>query len=255
MTSHLAALCIDSTEPELLGRFWAEALRRRVEASGVDLRIVPNDGTTFDVVIRKVTEGKRGRNRNHLDLTTTSDDDKSDPVRHLVAMGATHIDVGQSAQDTHVVLADPEGNELCIIDSRNRFLDGCGRLGAINCDGTRATGVFWSAVLGVNLFLDEGEETALRVPGTNGPIISWSGPPLLEKLEKNRLHLDITPDDGDRDAEIDRLISLGATILDNEVTVAPVFMADPDGNEFRVVSHPLGLLDSDAVARELTLEK
>ena len=85
-----------------------------------------------------VPHEKVGQNRVHFDLTTTSLDDQDETVAELLALGATHIDIGQRPDDTHVVLADPEGNELCIIEPSNRFLASCPRLGAVNCDGTGA---------------------------------------------------------------------------------------------------------------------
>jgi predicted enzyme related to lactoylglutathione lyase len=136
-----------------------------------------------------------------------------------------------------VVLADPEGNEFCIIEPDNSFLAGCGRLGSITCDGSRAVGYFWSDALGWPLVWDKDEETAIRAPDGTGPFITW-GPPVPPKTTKNRLHLDIAPpEDGDQQAEVDRLVSLGATRVDiGQGDVDWVVMADPDGNEFCVLT-------------------
>ena len=106
----------------------------------------------------------------------------------------------------HVVLADPEGNEFCVIEPGNNFLAGSGRIGAINCDGTKETGYFSSEALGWPLVWNQDEETAIRAPDGTGPLITWSGPPLLPKTTKNRLHLDIAPTErGGQQAEVDRL--------------------------------------------------
>ena len=131
------------------------------------------------------------------------------------------------------MLADPEGNEFCVIEPDNSFLEGCGRLGSITCDGSVQVGYFWSNALGWPLVWDQDEETAIRSPDGTGPFITW-GPPVPQKLRKNRLHLDIAPpDDGDQQAEVDRLVSLGASPLDiGQGDVSWVVMADPDGNEF-----------------------
>ena len=67
------------------------------------------------------------------------------------------------------MLADPEGNEFCIIEPENNFLAGCGRLGSITCDGTQEVGYFWSAALGWPLVWDQDEETAIRAPDGSGP--------------------------------------------------------------------------------------
>ena len=239
MTSLLVALCFDANEPRRLARFWAEALHWDVvEESDDTIGLEPTDGTRFRILFLPVAAKKgAGQNRLHLDLTTTSIDDQNATVEALVELGGRHIDIGQSPDASHVVLADPEGNEFCVIEPSNNFLAGCGRLGAINCDGTRAVGYFWSEVLGWPLVWDQDEETAIREPDGTGPLITWSGPPLMPKFGKNRLHLDIAPlDGGDLRAEVDRLISYGATRADfGEGDVDWVGMADPDGNEFRVV--------------------
>jgi len=78
------------------------------------------------------------------------------------------------------------------------------------------------------LFWDQDEETAIRAPDRAGPYITW-GPPVPTKGAKNRLHLEIAAvPPGDRQAEVERLLSLGATTIDT------VRMSDPDGNEFWV---------------------
>ena len=239
MTSRLDALCLDANDPLRLAAFWAEALHWNIDVGAAgEVGLVPTDGTRFGILFEFVPEKKVGRNRHHLDLTTTSLDDQNETVSRLVELGASHIDVGQQPDNPHVVLADPEGNEFCIIEPTNNFLAGCPRLGAINCDGSRATGYFWSAALGWPLVWDQDEETAIRSPDGTGPIISWSGPPLLPKFGKNRLHLDIAnAEHGNQDAEVDRLISLGANRIDiGQRDVSWVVMTDPDGNEFCVVT-------------------
>ena len=239
MSSRLVALCLDANDPVRLARFWADALHWEIDdATEDEIGLIPTDGTRFQIVFEPVAEKKTVQNRNHLDLTTTSIDDQNETVRRLVELGARPIDIGQGPDELHVVLADPEGNEFCIIDPTNKFLAGCGRLGAINCDGSREVGYFWSAALGWPLVWDQDEETAIRAPDGTGPIITWSGPPLIPKIAKNRLHLDIAPPvDGDQSAEVDRLVSLGATRIDiGQGDVSWVVMADPDGNEFCVLS-------------------
>jgi predicted enzyme related to lactoylglutathione lyase len=223
-----------------LARFWAGALGWQIDDSSPDdIELVPTDGTTFTVIFEPVPETKSAKNRIHLDLTTTSLDDQNETVRRLLELGGSHIDIGQSPDEPHVVLADPEGNEFCIIQPNNNFLAGCGRLGAINCDGTKETGYFWSAALGWPLVWDQDEETAIRAPEGDGPLITWSGPPLIPKAGKNRLHLDIASVvRGEQEAEVERLISLGARRVDiGQGDVSWVVMADPDDNEFCVLSH------------------
>jgi predicted enzyme related to lactoylglutathione lyase len=240
MTSRLVALCIDANDPLRLARFWADALGWTIDDETGDeiITLVPTDGTSFQIDFAPVPEKKVGQNRIHLDLTSTSLDDQKESVARLIELGARHIDIGQGPDATHVVLADPEGNELCIIEPGNNFLAGCPRLGAVSCDGTRAVGYFWSAALGWPLVWDQDEETAIRAPGGTGPFITWGGGPIPAKTTKNRLHLDIAPPaDEDQDVEVDRLVALGARRIDiGQGDVSWVVMADPDDNEFCVLT-------------------
>lgn len=237
MTSRLIDLCLDAIDPHRLARFWSAALQWEIDETD-EIGLVPTDGTRFGILFEPIKEGKVGQNRIHLDLTTTSLDDQQHTVARLIELGGRKIDIGQGPDEGHVVLADPEGNELCIIEPGNNFLAGCGRLGAINCDGTRAVGYFWSEVLGWPLVWDQNEETAIRDPDGTGPLITWSGPPLMPKFGKNRLHLDIAPPANvDQQSEVDRLIALGATRVDiGQGDVDWVVLADPDDNEFCVLS-------------------
>lgn len=238
-TSRLIALCFDANDPQQLARFYAEALGWRVDDEIPDaIGVVPTDGTTFQLDFLLASNEKVGQNRLHLDLTTASIDDQNETVAALIALGARHIDIGQRPDEGHIVLADPEGNELCIIGPTNNFLADCPRLGSITCDGTRAVGYFWSQALGWPLVWDQDEETAIRAPDGTGPMITWGGPPLLPKPAKNRLHLDIAPPIGvDQQAEVERLVALGAKPSDiGQGDVDWVVMADPDGNEFCVLT-------------------
>ena len=139
------------------------------------------------------------------------------------------------------MLADPEGNEFCIIEPGNNWLAGCGFLGELTCAGSREVGYFWSKALGWPLVWDQGLQTAIRSP-RGGPKISWDGAWLMPQTGKARLHFDVAPPvHVDQQEEVDRLVSLGATrvgigetgIVQGEVD--RVVMADPDGNEFSVM--------------------
>jgi predicted enzyme related to lactoylglutathione lyase len=158
-------------------------------------------------------------------------------VARALELGGRHIDVGQRPDEGHVVLADPEGNEFCVIEPGNDFLAECGFLGALACDGSQEVGYFWSAALDWPLVWDQDEETAIRAPH-GGPKITWGGPPVPQKTGKNRLHFDLAPPVvGNQMAEIERLLSLGATRVETGGNGdGRVAMADPDGNEFCMMS-------------------
>ena len=237
------ALSFGAADPAGLARFWAEALRWDVgDGAGDDVWLVPTDETGFTLRFVPATPDQTSRKRLHLDLTTSSPEDQQASADHLVALGGRHVDIGQTSEEGHLVLADPEGNELCLIEPDNGFLADCPRLGAVNGDGTRAVGVFWSEALGWPLVWDQDEETAIRSPDGTGPMLTWGGPPLNEKVGANRLHLDVAPaDGGDPHALVDRLLALGATHGgdgdgDTRRHGDGLALLDPDGNELCVLT-------------------
>jgi catechol 2,3-dioxygenase-like lactoylglutathione lyase family enzyme len=136
-----------------------------------------------------------------------------------------------------VVLADPEGNEFCVIEPGNNFLADCGFVGALASEGSQEVGRFWSGALGWPLVWDQDGETAIQSP-RGGTKITWGGGPLTPKTGKYRLHFDLAPlVDGDQHAEVERLIALGAARIDiGQGNVSWVVMADPDGHEFCVLT-------------------
>jgi len=231
----LDALVIEARSPASLAGFWSRALGWEVrEAPAGDVELLPADGvTTFRLVFRPASvDEKVGQNPIHLDLTTSSPADQQESAANLLATGAGHIDVGQRGDEGHVVLADPEGNELCLIEPGNDFLASCPRLGAVNCDGTRALGHFFSAVLAWPLVWDQDEETAIQSPAGTGPKITWSGPPLLPKAPRERIHLHVAPARGtSTDAAVAELLRHGATYAEPRHGCAGVIpLADVDGN-------------------------
>jgi predicted enzyme related to lactoylglutathione lyase len=235
MTSHLVALCIDANDPQRLAHFWGGVLSWDAADDGVGL--LPTDDTGFRLRFPSTREQKAGQNRMHFDLTSTSPTDQQRTVARALELGGRHIDVGQRPDEGHVVLADPEGNEFCVIEPGNEFLAECGFLGALACDGSQEVGYFWSAALDWPLVWDQDEETAIRAPH-GGPKITWGGPPVPQKTGKNRLHFDLAPPVvGNQMAEIERLLSLGATRVETGGNGdGRVAMADPDGNEFCMMS-------------------
>lgn len=234
MASELYAICFDAIEPAGLARFWAGVLERQLADDPYDgVTVLPDDDTGFRIRFVPTSEPKSGQNQAHFDLTSTSLEDQRQRVARALALGGRRLDIGQGPDAAHVVLADPDGNEFDVIEPGNNFLAGCGVIGALACDGTQAVGYFWSAALGWPLVWDQDQETAIQSPH-GGTKLTWGGPPVKEKTGRNRLHFDLTPPAGsDREAEVDRLISLGATRLDHgQCEPGWTALADPDGNEF-----------------------
>ena len=220
----LAAVTLDARDPEALRRFWA----------GV-LGVLPNEDIGFGLWFPPSDQPKAGQNQLHFDLTSTSADDQRQQVERAIALGARHIDVGQRPEEGHVVLADPEGNEFCVVGPGNNFLAGCPLLGCLTCEGSAEVGYFWSEALGWPLVWDRDQETAIQSP-RGGTKISWGGPPLKPKTGRRRVRLELAPAQGsDQHSEVQRLLRLGASLLDSEPGRGEVHLADPDGNEFSVL--------------------
>jgi predicted enzyme related to lactoylglutathione lyase len=106
-------LGIDCADPAALAAFWAEVLNYKT-LPGDDpdeAAIVPKDGHGTQILFMRVPEGKSVKNRLHLDLRP---EDRDQEVERILALGARKVDIGQGEQ-SWVVLADPEGNEFCIL--------------------------------------------------------------------------------------------------------------------------------------------
>jgi len=226
MSSRLVAVTFDAHNPVEVASFWGGLLSREItpEANGA---MVQGDATQVGLRFVEAPTEKTAPNRLHLHLTTTSLDDQQRTVVKALALGGRHYDVGQLPDEEHVVLADPGGNEFCVIGPDNTFLAGCGHLGEVSCDGTRDVGWFWRDALGWPLVWDHDQETAIQSP-EGGTKISWGGPPVAPKHGRNRQHFDLAA--ADLDAEVARLVELGATELGDRD--GGVELADPDGNEF-----------------------
>jgi len=238
MTCRLFAVCCDAHDPLRLARFWAGVLGWEMAGELPEgTALLPNDDTGFRIRFRPTQQPKTGLNHMHFHLTSTSLQDQQQTVAKALGLGARHVDVGQLPEEGHIVLGDPEGNEFCVIEPDNNWLAGCGFFAELACDGSQQAGYFWSEALGWPLVWDQDQETAIRSPH-GGPKIAWGGPPLMSKTGKTRLHFDLAPPvDGDQQAEVDRLGSLGATRIDiGQGGVSWVAMADPDGHEFCVLT-------------------
>ncbi|MBO1329999.1 VOC family protein [Streptomyces sp. VRA16 Mangrove soil] len=239
MTSRLFAICFNAPRPADLARFWSGLLGWEPDGGpgeGPDGGVVllPPGGTGFRLRFLPGHEPKTVQNRAHFDLTSASPEDQERTVARALELGGRHIDVGQRPEEGHVVLADPDGNELCVIEAGNKFLADTGFIGALACDGTQEVGYFWSAALGWPLVWDQDEETAIQSPD-GGTKITWGGPPVAPKEGTNRISFELVlpAEAADREAEMDRLVSLGARRTGQDAGGRTLFL-DPDGNEFFV---------------------
>ncbi len=231
MTSRFVALTFDAVDPALLAAFWGSLLGRDVVQ---DERGALLPGSETQVGLRFTPSGseKAGPNDVHLHLTSDTAAGQQETVAAALALGAQHLDVGQLPAEGHIVLADPEGNEFCVIEPHNSYLAGCGFLGELACDGGRQVGVFWAAALAWPLVWDQDDETAVQSPH-GGTKVAWGGSSGPPRQGRNRQRLELSLTDGDLAAEVDRLVALGATRLGGDDHV--VELADPGGSEFSLV--------------------
>ena len=108
---------VHSVDPAILGQWWAEALGWVVVHSSPDefeIRPAPDRMPGIDFV--RAEDEKKAKSRLHLDFRP---DDQDAEVARLVAHGAQRVDIGQGDQSSWVVLADPEGNEFCVLGRRS----------------------------------------------------------------------------------------------------------------------------------------
>jgi len=106
---------VDARDPVALGRWWLGALRWIIVNDDPDeFEIRPRADRLPGIIFEPVTEDKQVKNRLHLDLRP---DDQNAEVDRLIALGASRVDIGQG-EVPWVVLADPEGNEFCVLGDR-----------------------------------------------------------------------------------------------------------------------------------------
>ncbi|MEU5692669.1 VOC family protein [Actinosynnema sp. NPDC020468] len=234
MATRLCNVVVDAAAPAAVGRFWARllGLTAVVEDDG-EVGVALGGG--LDLVFVPVPEPKKVKNRVHLDLASASEGDQRAIVSRAEALGARRVDIGQRGVPW-VVLADPEGNEFCVLEPRDEYLD-LGPVAAIVVDALdpRASAVFWSHATGLPLARSHDEFASLR-PET-GPWLEFVRT-TTPKSVKNRVHLDVAPGPGgDTRHEVARLESLGARRADvGQSAVRWTVLSDPESHEFCVLT-------------------
>ncbi|MCH0560123.1 hypothetical protein I3F55_26035 [Streptomyces sp. MUM 16J] len=119
MTFDLFAVCFGASQPLRLAQFWSGVLGWELADDPHDgVALLPSDDTGFRIRFVPSQEQKVGQNRMHFDLTSASLENQQQTVARALALGGQHVDVGQGPEDRHVVLADPDGNEFCVLTPR-----------------------------------------------------------------------------------------------------------------------------------------
>ena len=118
MSLRIQCLTIDSHDPKTLATFWAEVLGWRLTYEEAhEIVIEPQKGSPEcdlcpDLLFIRVQDDKAVKNRLHLDLRPADQDLE---IQRVLGLGASHVDIGQDGNESWTVLADPEGNEFCIL--------------------------------------------------------------------------------------------------------------------------------------------
>jgi predicted enzyme related to lactoylglutathione lyase len=113
LSVHFHEVVIDCAEPGALARFWADVTGYRIRPGDEDWASIEGEGDRNIVIgFQKVPEGKVVKNRVHVDLGAR---DEEAEARRIEALGATRLWVSDDPEDPFVVLADPEGNEFCVV--------------------------------------------------------------------------------------------------------------------------------------------
>jgi hypothetical protein len=116
MSLRLWTIAVDAANPHDLGHWWADILHWKVFYEDDNEVVISTPDERFPgIVFVPVPEEKAGKNRVHLDLVP---DDRDAEVSRLERLGARRVDIGQTGEETWVVLADPEGNEFCVLRAR-----------------------------------------------------------------------------------------------------------------------------------------
>jgi hypothetical protein len=226
-----------------VGRFWAEALGWSAYSPGETTYVGPAGGLVWpDPVVIGIDivqdpEPKTAtKNRVHLDLATTSAAHQAELVARLRELGATPADVGQG-DVPWTVLADPEGNEFCVLEPREIYRD-TGPIAAvvIDCADPRAMARFWGEATDWTVHEVADDHASLRSAKGVGPYLEFIRTPDV-KTVPDRVHLDLLPEPGDdQAAEVARLRTLGAADLDvGQGDVPWTCLVDPEAHEFCVL--------------------
>ncbi|MEU7860140.1 VOC family protein [Nonomuraea sp. NPDC049141] len=225
-----------------LGRFWAEALGWGMSSEGPGVTNLEPEGFAwpdpagFYIDFVTVPDPETVKYRAHLELATTSAAHHAELVARLKDLGATPADVSQD-DVPWTVLADPEGNVFRVLEPREIYRD-TGAIAAvvIDCADPRALARFWGEAVDLTLHEVTDDHAMLRSTEGVGPYLELRRTSDVTTV-RNRVHLDLLPYPiDDKDAEVARLRTLGATNADvGQGKVSWTVLADPEGNDFCVL--------------------
>jgi predicted enzyme related to lactoylglutathione lyase len=126
ITVSLHHIVIDAHDLPALARFWTQVLGWRVLSERErEIVIGTDEDAPVGICFMPVTDEKSVKNRVHLDLNPGGDvsaDDRATEIERILALGARQVDVGQTGDESWTVLADPEGNEFCVLRPKRTLI-------------------------------------------------------------------------------------------------------------------------------------
>jgi hypothetical protein len=234
---YLENVVTDAVDPQRLGRFWEAVVggeRLTDVAEGFETRLTVEGGPVLDLCFQRVAEPVSAAPRLHLDLAGGAS--QTEEVERLLGLGARPLDIGQG-DVPWVVLADPEGNPLCVMEERAAYADS-GPVAALPLDSADPDrdAEFWSWLTGW-ADVDGVAPRSLRHPSLRGPLLELCPEPAPKGPTKNRLHLDIRLEtQDDPDAVTAGIAERGGDRLRVDWGELPWrSYTDPSGNEFCVL--------------------
>jgi predicted enzyme related to lactoylglutathione lyase len=127
MTVSLHHIVIDAHDLPGLARFWSEVLGWKILSERErEVVIGPAVDAPVGICLMPAGEAKSVKNRVHLDLNPGADvgpEERAAEIARILSLGAQHVDIGQTGDESWTVLADPEGNELCILRPKRTLID------------------------------------------------------------------------------------------------------------------------------------
>src|SRR3982751_662844 len=209
MPLELQSVTFTSPDPVRDAEFWAAVLDRLPQSDG-DGILLP--GSPRQLGLRFAPGAAHGSefNRLHLHL---SEDVRSqwESIEVCRAAGGRLRGNGHVPANSYAAMADVVGDEFCVIEDGNKYLEGCGPFGEVTCAGSPRVGHFWSEVLGWPLVWEQGEETAIQSPA-GGTKLAWSGGGSGPAVGGDRQYFVLTIEAEAFDAEVGRLLGRGASL-------------------------------------------
>ncbi len=115
-------MVIDAHDLPRLARFWSAVLDWPILSERErEIVIGPDETSPVGICFMPSPDQKRTKNRIHLDLTTGAHD-REEEIQRILGLGATRVDIGQTGEESWLVLADPEGNEFCVVRPKQTLI-------------------------------------------------------------------------------------------------------------------------------------